>query len=492
MNLRPPPPPSDHDHFTVAFPNKRLQQTSFLLRLVLLTAIIPIPNTFAFPPAPPSPNPTTAIRRATPTTITPSHLPSPSSQSTLPQSHPLPSSTLINITSGLYTKDLISPWTVPSSSSYSSSREQPPSSESSSAHSRSKPHITEQTVFEKDDGLQVVDSWIKHSTTQIAERYGNRRKERGRINGGWLNTFDPYEKVGVVPGSTTTGAITAVKSGVEEVLTGGPFMTGCFNVEISVGGTKFKVQLDSGSTDLLVPGIDLNGYSGPTYDYRGKSPIRTGVHTKFADLSSWQGNMYMDTVSVVGMSVSAPFAVMITQTSNPIVTDGASSEGLFGIGFDELSSYPVDPRSVRTALSNSKQLAQDIIAFRGCPATSNLPSIVNWGGTDPSLTCTNTGFPIGYAAVSDTTGHFAVNVLGVGIGITNVAYKELILPDRNFWQIGLNQDSIVDSCTTLLYIYDTLFEEFADTIIGTKVFQRAGVSNRDLENFLYNLNALPS
>ena len=83
--------------------------------------------------------------------------------------------------------------------------------------------------------------------------------------------------------------------------------------KILICGEKFQALVDTGSSDLLIPGTGLPGYNGPTFSYYDKSPISDTASTQFADGSSWSGQFYSEKVSIGNLSVVAPFAVMKTQ-----------------------------------------------------------------------------------------------------------------------------------------------------------------------------------
>ena len=100
-----------------------------------------------------------------------------------------------------------------------------------------------------------------------------------------------------------------------QVLTGGPLIIGCWNIAVNIGNNTYQVSIDSGSSDLLIPGSGLNGYKGPTYSTDPTKLLANvgTVGTGFADGSSWNGRMYSDLVTLNGLSVVAPFAVMQSQ-----------------------------------------------------------------------------------------------------------------------------------------------------------------------------------
>ncbi|KAI9355675.1 aspartic peptidase domain-containing protein [Zopfochytrium polystomum] len=292
--------------------------------------------------------------------------------------------------------------------------------------------------------------------------------------------------------------------GDEQALTGGPLVTGCYNVELTVQNSKFTVQLDSGSTDLLIPGKGLPAYpsNGPTFDYAGKTAISGNVSSTFADGSSWTGQFYKADVQVVttegkALKVPTPVAVMKEQTTNPAVTDGSFSNGLLGIAFDSIASYSgAAPRSFLSALVSSSLIKKDRVAFRGCPATSTSTSYVDWGAEEPDLaackksTDPKTDVPgiLGWAAVVDAA-HYAVDVRAISL-TTAGATASVALPAH--WQEGLNSDSIVDSCTTILYLPTVAQQALVKAVKASGALKDAGLNAKGVTGFLEELAGVPA
>ncbi|KAJ3286836.1 Beta-secretase 2 [Rhizoclosmatium sp. JEL0117] len=272
-------------------------------------------------------------------------------------------------------------------------------------------------------------------------------------------------------------------AGYEQSLSGGPLITGCYNINIFVSGVKFNVQLDSGSSDLLIPGSTIQAYTGPTYSTSSKTPLtQQTIGSSFADGSSWTGRFYYDQVGIDDGSiiVSAPFAVMQQQTSNPTVTDGSTSQGLLGIAYDTLSTVnylnlPAAskqiPKTVLSALSNNKSIANDMIAMRSCPGNSQTQSVVDWGASNSSLTCTPEA-SISWAAVISAS-YYTVNVTSIKIGDTQMDL------DHSKWQQN-GAVSIFDSCTTVMLLPDNIYNIFVTTLTNSGGFGSTSAKNIDL------------
>jgi hypothetical protein len=163
--------------------------------------------------------------------------------------------------------------------------------------------------------------------------------------------------------------------------------------------------------------------------------------------------------------------------------NGESSQGLIGLAYDALSTSGVEPATVMSSLVSNKILPRDIIGFRGCPADSLNTSLISWGEDDRSLTC---GGYVGWAKVVDPT-HYTVNVVGIAVNGT-----WLNLPTQG-WQEGLNNHSIVDSCTTLVYVPQFVHDELMAAVSRSGVFDNLrGLSFTNIQRFLYQLYSLPA
>ncbi|KAI8614765.1 aspartic peptidase domain-containing protein [Chytriomyces sp. MP71] len=246
-------------------------------------------------------------------------------------------------------------------------------------------------------------------------------------------------------------------------------------------------MLDSGSSDLLIPGSTLPGYSGPSYDITANKTAlsQTPIGGQFADSSSWSGLFFMDTVAVEEgqLGVESPFAVMMEQTVDPAVTDGSMSQGLLGIAFDSLArsksiQYFQGPFTLLSSLVTSNALSKDMLAFRACPADSNTPSLIDWGITDASLTCpmpgTTDAVVLWTRVISKS--FYQVNVTRILLNNT-----ELRLPPT--WQQN-ESHSIFDSCTTILQLPRSLFATLLTAIRQSNAFASSFVASGQLDLFL--------
>ncbi|TPX55084.1 hypothetical protein CcCBS67573_g09514 [Chytriomyces confervae] len=268
-------------------------------------------------------------------------------------------------------------------------------------------------------------------------------------------------------------------------LTGGPQLSGCWMMSMKVGAAQFdKIMVDTGSSDLVIPGQSVNAYSGTRYDTTGKYQYGSSVSSGYAGGASWKGGFFSDTIDIGGSRSIATFAVMYYQTPDNVVADGSWTQGILGLAYDALARAPVAPKTVFSSFVSNNVFTQDVFAFRGCPATSKSKSYLDFGATDDSLTCTSTNQPLGWVQVTSKT-YYVVNVLKVGVDGGEVA-----LPSD--WQSDYDRGSIVDSCTTLLILPKGVFDAFVAAIKKSGVLAKAGMSAAFQNAFLYQYTGMSS
>ncbi|KAJ3096300.1 Beta-secretase 2 [Phlyctochytrium bullatum] len=303
-------------------------------------------------------------------------------------------------------------------------------------------------------------------------------------------------------GGSKTGRLgVKEEEGVQE-LTGGTLLTGCWNTELTADGQKFAVSIDSGSSDLVLPGPKLPNYATPTnpfpprFETANKPQIARGtVRTLFADGSAWAGRMFRAAVEVApGVAGEVPVAVAEQQTSSPPAITSRYCQGLLGLGFDSLSINPARPATLLTSLRATNALRRDRVALRGCPAAAaNGTSFIDWGADDAALACSvagGTGQPnataVAWVAVTRRQ-HYTVQVSKVAIG-------EGAAPTKAWDGIGGMgfPESLVDSCTTVLMLPPEAFEGLVRAVNETRVFQDAGLGEEWVGQFLTNLVSIPS
>ena len=128
-------------------------------------------------------------------------------------------------------------------------------------------------------------------------------------------------------------------------------------------------------------------------------------------------------------------------------------------------------------LSISLKLRFSLILLHHSPATSKSSSIIDWGAEDKTLTCTSNGEPLAWVKVIEKS-YYVVNVTGMAIGSKSIA-----LPVGS-WQTG-KYKSIIDSCTTLMYLPQTIISQITGAILLSGALAKAGLNDLRSNQFLY-------
>lgn len=163
-----------------------------------------------------------------------------------------------------------------------------------------------------------------------------------------------------------------------DVLIGCPSFT--FWAPVTIGGERFRLIVDTGSTTLGVVAancVTCNGRFPQYYASSTSQSLGFQVNATYGDGSGWVGNVYTDTVSMGGDSsvqVSMKFAAIITNL-------GTSSQSFFG------------PTGSGNACVNNpnSNLYQGIIGF-GFPKLA-LSDVKGVGGSTDSYFTQNTNMP---------------------------------------------------------------------------------------------------
>ncbi|KAI9312768.1 aspartic peptidase domain-containing protein [Zopfochytrium polystomum] len=261
-------------------------------------------------------------------------------------------------------------------------------------------------------------------------------------------------------------------------MNGSPLTTACWTVDLVIQGSKFAVLLDSGSTNLLIPGSTIDGgYTGAKYDATGAI---SQSYTKggFMDGSGWSGVVVSDVVQIGSLVAQTEFIAVTNQTSNPSLFTGSTSQGLLGIAYDSLSSSPAQPPSFLTSLVQLGAIPRDLVALRGCPANSKTQSVIDFGATDHAqLACGVTSeADIAWAAVGRES-YFTVDVTDIAINGASTGTVQAARAAGTWQKAGGTGDSIFDTCTTLFLVPKEIFDKLGAAIYASGAMQAAGIPN---------------
>jgi len=267
------------------------------------------------------------------------------------------------------------------------------------------------------------------------------------------------------------------------------------NVNIGTPGQNFTVALDTGSADLWVPGTSCPTTVCPyaKFDQTKSSTFNT-TNQKFAIVygsGSANGTYVTDTVSVAGATVAKQQFGLVATTQNILTnqgslgggvgsspsvsqTSGTVSDGIFGLGYPQLTAATSDGGSVYNPFVFNL-VAQNIIAnpvfsiyLNSESATGNSGEII-FGGTDSSkytgtlqympvagLSSGSTGNPLdtilGGSSSSQVYAYWMV--YGQGFNVVNgVSSPNLTLSST--------VPVILDTGTTLTYLPQNVAQQLA-------------------------------
>jgi len=128
-------------------------------------------------------------------------------------------------------------------------------------------------------------------------------------------------------------------------------------VPVTIGspGVTLNLDFDTGSSDLWVWSSEIRGTKGnrkiyqPSHSRNAKHAQGLTWNIQYADGSGAQGDVYYDTVTVQGVSVSNQAVETATNLSGAFLTD-VQSDGLFGLAFSKINT--VTPTKQNTPFQN--------------------------------------------------------------------------------------------------------------------------------------------
>ncbi|KII94327.1 hypothetical protein PLICRDRAFT_101811 [Plicaturopsis crispa FD-325 SS-3] len=182
--------------------------------------------------------------------------------------------------------------------------------------------------------------------------------------------------------------------------------------EISVGTppVTYKVDFDTGSSDLFLPGPDCSENCDGHKAYNPKassssSDVGKDFSLQYGDGSTVSGEQYNDAVTISGLTGSKATVGAAKQYSTGFSSKQFPADGLMGMGFKSISEYNADP--VFQVLMKDGQTDKGEFGFKLSKSGAGLTV----GGTDSSAYSGD----FTYAKVTQE-GYWQVDLDGISVG----------------------------------------------------------------------------
>ncbi|KAJ3337944.1 Beta-secretase 2, partial [Kappamyces sp. JEL0680] len=242
-----------------------------------------------------------------------------------------------------------------------------------------------------------------------------------------------------------------------------------FQVYITIKGTSFLTQVDSGSWIGAWPYGSVSGYSGPSiaaaaYSIPGSAASTSQV---YGDGSSWTGKSVTLPVTLNGTTITSSAVISLIQTSDSFLSD--SFQGILGIAMDG-ADY-VGYKAVPDYWYEAGVMPSNRIAIHGCPLAYASEGYIDFGDETAYSDC---GGQVAKVQMPPESGYYEVNFTAFAVGGISTSMG-------TGWQTS--QTSIIDSGTSML-----LIPSAALTALQVAVYNSKGIagSSADKNNFIYN------
>ncbi|KAJ3256926.1 hypothetical protein HK103_005044 [Boothiomyces macroporosus] len=244
-----------------------------------------------------------------------------------------------------------------------------------------------------------------------------------------------------------------------EALTGG--FSNCFLVDLTYQNVNFSL-------------------TGPTISFTPSSGAKT-LQATYGDSSYWIGYEARLSIQIPGTNVqsTAPIIAMVQQSTNPIFSDGVSSNGLMGIGFGSLASVTNAPLTVMEAFYTSGAVSKNQIAIHGCPYSNLNSAYIDFGNTRPYSSCSSISATFNFPYDS----YYTVDVRGISIGKSPVTLPSTFQGKSSSY-LGGTDWSIFDSCTSLISVPTVAFNALATAIADSNGLPSVIQSSQYLNDWL--------
>ncbi|MFT3693727.1 MAG: pepsin-like aspartic protease [Kofleriaceae bacterium] len=225
--------------------------------------------------------------------------------------------------------------------------------------------------------------------------------------------------------------------------------------KVTIGGTQFVMDLDTGSTTIGVAGSTCTQCTGVSPLYTpgaGATDAMKTSQTQYADNSGWSGEIYDDVVGF-GVGDATINLALVDITKQTQFFDGNVYQGIFGLG-DTRNAEP------NTDAYMNKQVAanafKNVMAFEMCGMNDGQGTGTMWlGGFDASKASAAPVYtPL--IAITNNQPFYAVDITAMSIGATSVGTGAAAF-----------QEPVVDTGTTYFYLPTTIFKATTNAIKGS-------------------------
>jgi hypothetical protein len=279
---------------------------------------------------------------------------------------------------------------------------------------------------------------------------------------------------GIIPTSNIPKLNSYIIKRLKTPITGGMYT--CFLVDLTVQDKNFKVMIDTGSTDTVLPYSTINQYNGPTIDFPidSNSTLKT---KRYGDKSFWNGYIINIPVRLSNTNITAisPVAMITNQSSEPAFINGQPTQGLIGLGFKALSSSKDSPYSLPDSWFQSGQIPKNQFAFHGCPYSKENQSWIDFGNETPYIGC---GDEMVYVKIPKQT-FFTLDIHDFLIN------GQIVDKPTQFQTEGVfDQYSVLDSCTSLIYLPKIIITNLVTQMIASGGFHQKLIGSHYFQNWI--------
>ncbi|TWU78581.1 Type I transmembrane sorting receptor [Metarhizium rileyi] len=239
-------------------------------------------------------------------------------------------------------------------------------------------------------------------------------------------------------------------------------------VDIGTPAQKLLLDFDTGSSDLWVFSNETqkSRISGQKiYDVNSSSSAKSldgaSWSIKYGDGSSCSGDVYLDRVTIGGLTVKQQAVESAKNVSSQFTKDSSQNSGLLGLAFDQINT--VKPARQKTWFSNIKD------SLKAPLFTANLKHAAdgtyNFGYIDDK----EHDGEIAYTEVDSSQGFWGFTASGYAVGDGDLQSSPILT-------------GIADTGTTLLLIDNEVVEKYYSKVQGAR-------QNRQQGGYVFNCSA---